>query len=360
MSAYYTANILFTVGAMTIMFIATGFNPALNEERRRVLRLLFVAIIVASLCEWSGNMLNGASTKWIWLHKLVKMTELSCAPFLGLMCGRSLSVNRTWEKRLNILLAVHAVLEIQSAFTGLIWDVDGQNWYHHGSLYAIYITAYTIGILYFLVKGLHAFRRYQQNGGVLLLLVTVFLIAGIGLSMLDDRVEVTWITVGMAAMILYKVYSDILLQVDGLTELGNRWGYEERLKRTHGQGIVLYFDVDNFKQTNDTYGHVVGDQCLCIVAQALRAAYGSSGWLYRIGGDEFCVLLERNLNYLEEMNEVLHERLEEARRKNPFVPGVSVGYARYDTSEEEIGAAVERADAEMYHAKNNRKMGQYV
>ena len=96
------------------------------------------------------------------------------------------------------------------------------------------------------------------------------------------------------------------------------------------------------------------------MAQALRAAYGSSGWLYRIGGDEFCVLLERNLNYLEEMNEVLHERLEEARRKNPFVPGVSVGYARYDTSEEEIGAAVERADAEMYHAKNNRKMGQYV
>ena len=55
---YYTASIWFTVFAMVIMLVAVGINPAMDESRRRVTRLLFVTIILSSLCEWTGNMLE--------------------------------------------------------------------------------------------------------------------------------------------------------------------------------------------------------------------------------------------------------------------------------------------------------------
>ena len=355
MSAYYTANILFTVFAMLIMLVAVGINPAMDERRRRVTRLLCAVIIAAALCEWTGNLLDEVPGRLIWLHRLVKMIELSMAPYIGLICGRSLDVKGgKWERWIGTVLGFHAVLEILSSATGWVWYVDAQNLYHHGRFYWIYILCYIGGIAYYLVQGLRAARRYQQNGGVVLLLVTAFLFGGIVFSMVC-QVEITWLTVGMAAMMLYKFYSDILQQVDGLTELGNRWGYEDRLQRTHGQGAVLYFDVDRFKQINDTHGHAAGDQCLCAIARCLREVYGSSGRIYRIGGDEFCVVLVRNMDRIEIMNERFQRKLQAVQVSGVPLPGVSVGYAEFDTSEEELSEAVERADAEMYRVKKEKK-----
>ena len=355
MNAYYTANILFTVFAMLIMVAAVGINPAMDERRRKVTRLLFAVIIVSALCEWTGNLLNSAPANLIWLHKLVKMIELSVAPYIGLICGRSLDAKGgKWEKYVGAVLGLHAAAEILSSVTRWVWYVDAQNLYHHGPFYGVYVLCYIVGIAYYLTQGLRAARRYQQSGGVVLLLVTAFLVGGIVFSMVCE-VEITWLTVGMASMMLYKFYSDILQQVDGLTELGNRWGYEDRLQRTHGQGAVLYFDVDCFKQINDTYGHAVGDQCLCAIAQCLREVYGTSGRIFRIGGDEFCVVLFRNMERIEALNARFCRKLQTVQVSGMPLPGVSVGYAEFDTSEEALSEAVERADAEMYRVKKEKK-----
>ena len=78
-STYYSASIWFTVFAMVIMLVAVGINPAMDESRRRVTHLLFVTIILSSLCEWTGNMLDNAPVQLIWLHRLVKLVELNAA-----------------------------------------------------------------------------------------------------------------------------------------------------------------------------------------------------------------------------------------------------------------------------------------
>ena len=57
-------------------------------------------------------------------------------------------------------------------------------------------------------------------------------------------------------------------------------------------GLLIVFDVDNFKQVNDCYGHLQGDACLAAIAACLKKAYARCGYCYRIGGDEFCVLLK--------------------------------------------------------------------
>ncbi len=351
MDPYYTANTVFVVFAMMIMLTAVAFNTTLDSKRKNTTRVLFLVISVAALCEWMGKALDGTPAHWIWLHRLVKYIELCSAPFLGLLCGKSLSSRSLWEKGVGSLLAFHAVLETVNLFTGQIWYVDAQNIYHHGPVYFVYIFFYCSGVAYYLVQGLQTFWHYQQSGGVMVLLVTAFLVTGIVESMWGGA-EITWLVVAISAIMLYKFYGDILQQVDGLTELGNRWSFEDYLKRYRGTGIILFFDVDRFKLVNDTFGHAVGDKCLCTVAQGLREVYGTSGRCFRAGGDEFCVVLHRNLDKVEQMNAAFEQWQKENTEKDQPVMMVSVGWETFDTTQESLAEAFDRADRAMYNAKN--------
>ncbi|WP_455384408.1 diguanylate cyclase domain-containing protein [Acidihalobacter prosperus] len=85
---------------------------------------------------------------------------------------------------------------------------------------------------------------------------------------------------------------------DALTDLPNRTLFHDRLDtaltraKRDGQFLgLLYIDLDDFKQVNDTYGHAVGDRLLVAVAQRLRDCVRASDSVGRIGGDEFTVLL---------------------------------------------------------------------
>ncbi len=354
MNPYYTANTLFVVFAMMIMLTAVAFNTTLDRQRKLVTRVLFLLISIAALCEWLGNALNGTPAQWIVLHKLVKYIELCSAPYLGLLCGKSLASRSVWEKGIRILLAFHVVLETVNLFTGQIWYVDAQNFYHHGPVYFVYIFFYCFGVVYYLLQGLQTFWHYQQSGGTMILLVTAFLVTGIVVAMWGG-VEITWLVVAISAIMLYKFYGDILQQVDGLTELGNRWSFEDYLKRFRGTGVLLFFDVDCFKQVNDTFGHAIGDRCLCTVAQGLRAVYGTSGRCFRVGGDEFCVVLRRNLDKVEQLNAELAAWQQANTEPGQPVMEVSVGWEPFDTSEESMEEAFNRADKAMYHVKNARK-----
>jgi two-component system chemotaxis family response regulator WspR len=90
-----------------------------------------------------------------------------------------------------------------------------------------------------------------------------------------------------------------LNNLDGLTKLGNRRYFDEHLEaewkralRTPAPLSLLMIDVDHFKQYNDTYGHLAGDDALRQVAQALgRVAARSADLAARFGGEEFTILL---------------------------------------------------------------------
>ena len=351
MKSYYTCVVMLTVSSMLIMQAAVKYNVALDAERKRATRVLFWFIIIAALCEWSGVMLDGTSPKLIPLHYAVKVAELSLTPAIGLICGRSLSNRATLERAGFVLVGIHAVLEFSSVFSGMTFSVDAQNIYHHGSYYGVYTLFCVATILYFLIRGLEAFRRYQHSGGVLIWSVTMFLVAGILVQSANSALKITWLTVGISAVMLYKFYGDVVQQVDGLTELINRWGYDNYLSRFKGRGTILFFDVDRFKEINDTYGHAFGDECLKDVAECLRAAYSGSGKCFRVGGDEFCAILEKNTEQADRLTQDFIEQLQSLRKKEPRLPRVSIGYVQFDTRTKNINDAVAEADAKMYKAK---------
>ncbi len=101
-----------------------------------------------------------------------------------------------------------------------------------------------------------------------------------------------------AARVASDLYHHSALH-DPLTRLPNRLLLQERLdhavlraKRSHTNTAILFADLDQFKQVNDTYGHRVGDELLSAVAQRLSSFVRSGDTLARFSGDEFVFLCE--------------------------------------------------------------------
>ena len=165
-----------------------------------------------------------------------------------------------------------------------------------------------------------------------------------------------------------------LAYFDTLTGLPNREQSRNRLvgalqaaKEKNGLLAVLYLDLDNFKRVNDTLGHAVGDQLLCVVADRLRSSlrYGAEsspggganrpGDIARLGGDEFMVLLPNLRNTVDAGG--VAERLILSLRQpiqvasNSLVVTPSVGIALYPQDGTDAETLLRNADLAMYFAK---------
>ncbi len=158
-----------------------------------------------------------------------------------------------------------------------------------------------------------------------------------------------------------------LSMVDGLTALANRRYFESRLNdeiraaRRTGRPLALVLaDVDAFKQFNDTYGHLAGDEALRSVAGALRVAAMRPGdAVARWGGEEFVALFpETDAEGAYQVAERLRAAvaaLAIAHRRSPVPVGVvtiSVGLAMLGGHDDDADALIARADAALYRAKS--------
>jgi diguanylate cyclase len=109
---------------------------------------------------------------------------------------------------------------------------------------------------------------------------------------------------------------------DPLTGLPNRLLFAQRLDAAmrHGRFVLIFVDLDDFKEVNDQYGHAAGNALLCAVGARLLRCVGDSNTLARIGGDEFAILIEGD----HEAPETVADRLRVALRDPFAVHGSSV------------------------------------
>lgn len=157
---------------------------------------------------------------------------------------------------------------------------------------------------------------------------------------------------------------------DPLTGLYNRATFLEYLekslamcKRSEKHGAVLFVDMDGFKPVNDHWGHSAGDRVLREVGVRMRDSLRENDTVARVGGDEFCVLIELldDPSYSEVVAQKVLALFEDA-----FVIdglelklGASIGIASFSPDHNEsAGSIVKSADQAMYHAKAKGK-GQY-
>ena len=153
---------------------------------------------------------------------------------------------------------------------------------------------------------------------------------------------------------------------DNLTKLPNRVLFDHHLqiailkaKRENNKTAVLFLDLDNFKFFNDTFGHSTGDFVLQKAAQYLKSQLRESDSVYRIGGDEFIIILE-NLKNEEGILEIINRIFKNNREillSNDIAVTLtfSMGISRYPDDGSDAETLLHKADQAMYYAKDNGK-----
>ena len=153
---------------------------------------------------------------------------------------------------------------------------------------------------------------------------------------------------------------------DALTGLSNRVLFKEHLDhgliqaKRHGWKLaVLFMDIDNFKNINDSYGHDLGDKVLLTVADYLKSAIRREDTVSRWGGDEFmCLLLEvKQEADVTRFAELIVKGISEAFKFKGIVLSVriSIGIAIYPADGETADILFKKADTAMYKAKGTER-----
>jgi diguanylate cyclase (GGDEF)-like protein len=151
---------------------------------------------------------------------------------------------------------------------------------------------------------------------------------------------------------------------DTLTGLLNRRSLEDMLNRIIARAkrgaisSLLYMDLDNFKEVNDTVGHSAGDEVLITLSGIIKSELRTEDTVFRLGGDEFAVLLE-GMDSREALTAA--ERLRLVVEKHPFEQGgrlfpmsLSIGLIEIEGTLT-TGELLSQADAAMYRAKAQGK-----
>ena len=152
-----------------------------------------------------------------------------------------------------------------------------------------------------------------------------------------------------------------MANTDSLTGIRNKHSYTENEKIINRQiqageiqniGVVIG-DINGLKYVNDTYGHAAGDQ-LIKDACSLICEYFKQGAVFRIGGDEFAVILQgKGYDSMLEVIDELNSKVEDNIKENSVV--VSIGYSVLKQGDRHLKDVFERADKMMYERKNELK-----
>ncbi len=189
-------------------------------------------------------------------------------------------------------------------------------------------------------------------------------------AVIINRILAIIIIVSSAFLVIQRKNADrkiahlsILSTTDHLTQVKNRLSFDdeihseaERSKRYKRPFSLMLIDVDDFKKVNDSYGHDQGDYAIKRICNEIIASIRQSDSLYRIGGDEFAIILvETNVDKAKMIGENIRKRIAKTVVVGNDKITVSIGISSFDynNDKEDEEKLFKRADNALYASKNH-------
>ena len=329
MNGYFYILTTIDIFVLCFMCVLTRLSESLNKKQKRGFLFAFGLIALISLLEVVTLKVDGLPKKFRWLNIVSNYLGFGLTPSVCICLVYVLDkkTKLRWEFKLAILCEIVYLLILAISIpSGLVFSVVS--------------------------------KQFQNRSKALIYPLMIFLVAETIIQILVPDLHVSWLCVTLLSVLYFIYCSEMWNQLDGLTGLLNQNSFlnrSEEMNYTNGMLIVL--DVDDFKHVNDVYGHVKGDLCLRIIADCIKKAYAKYGYCYRVGGDEFCVLLKNSRNE-EACSAQFESFIEKKRNKYTYLPSVSYGSAMLLTGD--IVSVKDLADQNMYSnkQKHKRKKGQ--
>lgn len=357
MSELAARTIINLCGVLIVGYMSQH-NDHFREGRRRAYLYVAVAVALSLVAEAFSIVFTEPTSLHRSINLITCLIGFGLSPVIPLLLVNAF---RDEGYRLNRALmfpfVVNLILVFFSPAYGFIFEISASNEYARGWLFPFYVLAYLFGMFVFVIAAFKAMSIYQSRSRIVLIALVCLTLFGTTVQLLWSGMLVSWSTITIVMILGYVNHSELLDQYDVMTRLFNRRAYETHLLEVerYGRGVVVLFDLDDYKLVNDSFGHQYGDECLRTLADIIRSSYSKIGCSYRIGGDEFSVLGKCDrANVIEKANSDFLRNVDEARRKDPRLPWVSLGYALYDSSQR-IDQVVAEADRQLFAYKRERK-----
>ena len=177
------------------------------------------------------------------------------------------------------------------------------------------------------------------------------LVAGVFFGYLLARIKILHETMS------HMAYTDPLTHIYNRLHFGHFLDSEiDRVERYGNTFSIIFFDIDNFKEINDEYGHLVGDEILEEITQVIRKANRSADIFARYGGEEFIIMTPATgIDGARQHAERLRIDIEKHEFLNVGTLSCSFGVTEYKRGEDNVTSLIKRADSALYKAKTQGK-----
>ena len=352
MDSYFLIISIIDIFVLGIMSILTKCNETLNLQQKKWFIRSFLLIMMISALEVITVAADQSSLSFRWIHIIANYLGFGLTPAVAIFLASAFDNNRS-TKFAFLAEGAYLLFLAVSFPRGIVFYVDANNQYMRGDFFWIFQVVCFFSILYLLVMTLLIAGKYQNKSKNSLYLIAVFLLAGTTIQVVFPELHVTWLCVSLLAMLFFIYCNGMWQQLDELTGLLNPKSYLNKTSSLSRDMTLIVFDIDDFKQINDNYGHLTGDRCLKEIADCIKNAYSKVGLCYRVGGDEFCVLLNADADE-ENCYRMLIKELDLRRETLKILPYVSVGLASF-VKGDNILKVKETADNNMYQFKKEQK-----
>ena len=367
--------IFFCSVIMIFIVIKTIKDKTITKLSKRYFLFCLSAAIVMLVSDGLSIMINAEHIKSnITMNYIVQIVYFISASITSFFCflvvdsmGDSpLIKNRRNSYLLASPILIYIILLFISLGTGWIFSIDSSNKYVRGPInFFQFIFCHSYLIAAFVVS-IYKYLKYVQdpNRDVYFANIMFCLMPMLGAALqyalsIVFKVDIPLLSAGIAfsSVILFIEMVQNQASIDSLTGLSTRKAFYKYLNNLNQTSLDCFYifmiDINKFKDINDQYGHLEGDNALILFAKALKIqTRKKGGYVARLGGDEFVIAVEL-IN--DEAKIYLDELLEEISNVNKYnninyILEASIGYSKVEN--DGIQGAIKRADEQMYRQKH--------
>lgn len=375
-----------TVAVTCVIALMLGIVMLLENEMlvvsiKKKFGLLAILIIVEIIVDAILIATNGKGIISVNLSKIMKIVEFSVSPVVVGIFANIIARENIWKKIRKyfiILFSLNLLGQTITFFVPFMFSFDKNSLYSRTSYTYIYLVILMLCILLLVISTSNSIIQDTKKISCTIVLSAIYLIIGICIRVVCPETNSDWLCITFCYLIFIIYFCNNYLKIDSLTSLLNRRAFDNKLATINFSTAVIVIDANNFKKINDSYGHQSGDLALSKIAETIFNVYSRVGFCYRIGGDEFCIILRQGMlkklthetencdTYLmlENLTKAMNEEMQSLSDKYPVLKdGVSQGYGIYFSKKDmpniektiTIEQAFKIADRRMYKNKSEFK-----
>lgn len=271
------------------------------------------------------------------------------------------SKERLQQKRYYLWVALITTLfTIVNLFVPILFNINEENIYVRGFFFELYYFLFVLLFVYSIIMTIYKEHLEEIRDVIwtIYLFLGIVFIAGVFQTMFYG-VLLIWPVMALATSIVYIFLETTTNNRDYVTKLYTRLKADQYIRHLKDDGedfAVVMIDLDNYKDVNDTFGHIVGDEVLRVFARGLLKVFGDDGMVVRFGGDEFLIVLKGvDEQYLNQKKDLIQQTIGKDMERFSFDKiAFSYGYS-FDEEDKSVNDIIVEADNKMYEDKAKNK-----